>query len=391
MAKNTPTNSFIPAFTRHSTMDYSKPVPGKLMFEALQNEKCIVMACNIRIGACARGIMMAAKELDAAVMFEIAKSEIKYTGQPPKAFVDNILKCAKEVGFNQPYLIHGDHIGIKTPDAKDVNSAADLIKDEIASGFTSFAIDASHNFNIDAPTVREQLKDNIEITTKLCGLIPKGACLEVEVGEVGRVDPKTGEKAITTVEEAETYIKAINDNGYKPDLLATNNGTSHGNIYDKAGNPIPKSINVERTGEIARVIRKYGVRIAQHGITGTPFEYMPRLIDAGIAKGNVGTNWQNIALAVMPQDLAKRMEEWTLKCEESAKMREKKPGVKDAELIGKNIKNSIGTFKTEIDNLKGEDLKRLDEATKKGALEFFKAFQAQGSAGKVRKYIESKK
>ena len=43
-------------------MDYSKPVPGKLMFEALKNEKCIVMACNIRIGASTRGIMMAAKE-----------------------------------------------------------------------------------------------------------------------------------------------------------------------------------------------------------------------------------------------------------------------------------------------------------------------------------------
>jgi fructose-bisphosphate aldolase, class II len=372
-------------------MDYSKPVPGKLMFEALKNEKCIVMACNIRIGASARGIMMAAKEMDAAVIFEIAKSEVKYTGQPPKVFVDNILKCAKDVGFNQPYVIHGDHIGVKSPDAKDVESAADLIKAEIAAGFTSFAIDASHNFKLDAPTVREQLKDNIEITTKLCGLIPKDASLEVEVGEVGRTDPKTGEKAITTVEEAATYIKAINENGYKPDLLATNNGTSHGNIYDKAGNPIPKSINVERTGEIANAIKPYGVKVAQHGITGTPLEYMPRLIEAGIAKGNVGTNWQNIAVASMPSGLVKRMEEWTLKCEESAKMRTKKPTVKDSELIGKNIKNSIVIFKPEIDELKGDDLKRIDEATKKGALEFFKAFNAKGTAGKVKRHIESRR
>jgi fructose-bisphosphate aldolase, class II len=369
-------------------MDYSKPVPGKLMFEALKDERCIVMAANIRIAASARGIMMAAKELDAAVMFEIAKSEIKYTGQPPKAFVDNIVKCAKDVGFSQPYVIHGDHIGVKSPDAKDVDSAASLIKDEIAAGFTSFAIDASHNFDLNAHTVSEQLKDNIEITTRLCGLIPKGASLEVEVGEVGRTDPKTGEKAITTVEEAVTYIKAINGNGYMPDLLATNNGTSHGNIYDKAGNPIPKSINVERTGEISRAIKPFGVKIAQHGITGTPFEYMPRLIDAGIAKGNVGTNWQNIALSAMPVGLVKRMEEWTLKCDESAKMRAKKPGIKDAELIGKNVKNAIVQFKGEIDALGGDDLRRIDEATKKGALEFFAAFNAKGSAGKVRKRAE---
>jgi fructose-bisphosphate aldolase, class II len=369
-------------------MDYSKPVPGKLMFEALRGEKCIVMAANIRIGASARGIMMAAKELDAAVIFEIAKSEVKYTAQSPKVFADGILKCAKDVVFDQPYVIHGDHIGVKSPDPKDVGSAADLIKGEIAAGFTSFAIDASHNFNAAAPTVREQLKDNIEITTKLCALIPKDASLEVEVGEVGKVDPKTGEKAITTVEEAHTFIKAINDNGYRPDLLATNNGTSHGNIYDKAGNPIPKSINVERTAEIARAIRPYGVRIAQHGITGTPLEYMPRLIEAGIAKGNVGTNWQNISLAAMPKDLVKRMEEWTLTCEDSQKMRAKKPGIKDGELIGKNIKTAIGPFKAEIDSLKGEDLRRIDEAIKKGALEFFTAFNAKGSAGKVRKHIE---
>jgi fructose-bisphosphate aldolase, class II len=371
-------------------MDYSKPVPGKLMFEALKNEKCIVMACNIRIGASARGIMMAAKELDAAVLFEIAKSEVKYTGQPPKVFVDNILKCARDVGFSQPYVIHGDHIGVKSPDAKDVGSAADLIKSEIAAGFTSFAIDASHNFNVSAPTVGEQLKDNIEITTKLCGLIPKDASLEVEVGEVGKTDPKTGEKAITTVEEAYTFIKAINENGYKPDLLATNNGTSHGNIYDKAGNPIPKSINVERTAEIAKAIKPFGVRIAQHGITGTPLGYMPRLIEAGIAKGNVGTNWQNIAVSAMPKGLVRRMEEWTLKCEDSMKMRAKKPAVKDSELIGKNIKNSIVTFKAEIDALEGDDLRRVDEATRKGALEFFTAFNAKGTATKVKRHIESR-
>jgi len=47
-------------------MDYAKPVSGKLMLEALRNEKCIVMACNIRLGVSARGIMTAAKELDAA-------------------------------------------------------------------------------------------------------------------------------------------------------------------------------------------------------------------------------------------------------------------------------------------------------------------------------------
>jgi len=373
-------------------MDYAKPIPGKLMFEALKGEKCIVMACNIRVGASTRGIMMAAKELDAAVMFEIAKSEVGYTGQPPKLFVDTILKHAKELDFNQPYVIHGDHIGVKSPDPKDVKSAEDIIKQEIEAGFTSFAIDASHNFNVNAPTCKEALKDNIALTVRMCGLIPKTASLEVEVGEVGKTDPKTGEKAITTVEEAVTFIKAINEAGYKPDLLATNNGTSHGNIYDKNGNPIPKlGIDVERTTAIANSIKPMDVRVAQHGITGTPLEFMGKLIDAGIAKGNVGTNWQNIAVETMPADIVKRMEEWTLKSEEAAKAKAKKPNITDKELIGKNIKNSIKVFKAEIDALSGADLERIDNATKASALAFFKAFKAQGTASKVRRYVEGKR
>jgi len=361
------------------------------MFEALRGEKCIVMAANIRVGASARGIMMAAKELDAAVMFEIAKSEVGYTGQTPRIFVDNILKCAKELGFDQPYVIHGDHITVKSPEAKDVNAASDLIRQEIAAGFTSYAIDASHNFNVGAANVREQLKDNIEVTSKLCGLIPETASLEVEVGEVGKVDPKTGEKAITTVEEATTFIKAVNDAGYRPDLLATNNGTSHGNIYDKDGNPIPKiGIDVERTTAIAEAIRPMGARIAQHGITGTPLNFMGKLIDAGIAKGNVGTNWQNIALETMPRPLVSRMEEWTLKSEEASKAKAKKPGITDRELIGKNIKNSIKVFKAEIDALAGADLARVDEATRRSAIEFLNAFNAKGTAGKVRAYARKR-
>jgi fructose-bisphosphate aldolase, class II len=370
-------------------MDYTLPVPGKLMLEALKNEKCIVMACNIRIAATSRGIMQAAKELDAAVIFEIAKSEIGYTGQPPQVFVDTIVKNAKDLDYNQPYVIHGDHIGVKSPDAKDVDAAAELIKEQISAGFTSYAIDASHNFDMDAPTVSEQLRDNIAITTKLCELIPGDASLEVEVGEVGKKDPNTGETALTSVEEAETFIKAVKEAGYNPDLLATNNGTSHGNIYDKEGNVMAKvGIDIERTTAIANAIQPYGVRIAQHGTTGTPMEYMGKLIDAGILKANVGTNWQNIALQTMPDELVKKMEEWTLQSDFAAKAKVRKPNITELEIIGKNIKNSIKVFKQEIDALSGSELAKIDAAVKESAIQYFTAFNAQGTATKVRNHME---
>ena len=372
-------------------MDYSKPVSGKQIFKALEKERCIVMAANIRVQRSARGIMQAAQELDAAVLFEIAKSEVGYTGQNAKDFYDNIVKTAQDVGFNMPYAIHADHITIKDTKPESYKGAEDLIKSELAAGFTSYAIDASHNFNLNATDVREQLKDNIDITKNLAKLIPVKYSLEVEVGEVGRTDPATGEKQLSTPEEAYTFISALKAEGINPDLLATNNGTSHGNVFDKDGNLIAKvGIDLKRTKAIADIIRPMGVRVAQHGITGTPLDFIPLLLDCGIAKGNVGTNWQNIAIDNIPPELRKRMEDWTLACEEAVKTKAKKPNIKESELISKTIKNSIKTFKADLASLPDEYNKKLDAATKKSAIDFFNAFNARGTGSKVKKYIEGK-
>jgi fructose-bisphosphate aldolase class II len=369
-------------------MDYNKPISGKHIFKALEKERCIVMAANIRVQRSARGIMEAAKELDCAVLFEIAKSEVGYTAQTPQDFYDNIVKTAQELDFNTPYAIHGDHITIKDTSPEAYKGGEDLIKAELAAGFTSYAIDASHNFNLNATDVKEQLKDNIEITKKLAKLVPEEYALEVEVGEVGRTDPKTGEKQLTTAEEASTFISALREAGLKPDLLATNNGTSHGNVFDKNGNVIAKiGIDLERTKAIADAIRPMGVRIAQHGITGTPLEFIPRLLDCGIAKGNVGTNWQNISLDCIPPELKKKMEDWTLQSPEAAKTKAKKPNITDNELILKNIKNAIKPFKAELAAIPDNFKKKLDAETKKSALDFFKAFNAKGTGSKVKKYI----
>lgn len=370
-------------------MDYTRPVWGQDMINALAGKGCIIMAANIRISHSARGIMQAAKELDAAVMFEIAKSEIGYTAQSPKVFMDSITSIAQELEYDLPYVVHGDHITIKNNTADAVSDGENLIKDEIDAGFTSFAIDASHNFNMEGSTVSEQLKDNIEITTKLAGLIPDEAGLEVEVGEVGKKDPVSGEKALTTVDEAETFIKALKDAGFSPNLLATNNGTAHGNLYDDDGNVIEQvGIDIERTKAIAEAIAPYGAYVAQHGITGTPLDLMHLLIEAGVFKGNVGTNWQNVALENMPKELVAKMEDWTLASEQAEKMKAKKPGISRGELLGKNIKHSIKVFKAEIDALDGEDRDSLNQATKESALAFFKAFNAQGTASTVKSYIE---
>lgn len=382
-------------------MNYNNPISGRIIFNALKGKNVIVMAANVRIQHCFRGIIEAAKEMDAAIIFEIAKSEVGYTDQAPEEYISVVKSLAKEIDFNTPYCIHGDHITISenTPDA--IRSAEDLIKKEVEAGFTSFAIDASHNFNIEAETTREQLADNIEITTRIAKLIKrlmveKGKTredygLEVEVGEIGKIDPETGEQELTTVDEAVTFIKALNENGVYPDLIAINNGTVHGNVYDAEGNIVPLlGIDGLRTREVANAIASIGVQIAQHGITGTPLELMRKLIDAGIVKGNVGTNWQNIALDNMPSDLVKKMEDWTME-NYAVKVRAKKPSISDKEIIGQNIKYGIRVFKKEIANIDDEYKQKIHDVSKKSAIEFIEAFNGRESGQIVRDYIKNLK
>ncbi|GAI66116.1 unnamed protein product, partial [marine sediment metagenome] len=63
----------------------------------------IVMAANVRIQHCFRGIMEAAREMDAVIIFEIAKSEVGYTDQSPEEYISIVKSLAKEINFNTPY------------------------------------------------------------------------------------------------------------------------------------------------------------------------------------------------------------------------------------------------------------------------------------------------
>jgi len=379
-------------------MDYNNPISGKLIFNALKDKNVIVMAANIRIQHTLRGIMEAAKEMDAAMLFEIAKSEVGYTDQQPEEYARFCRQVAREIDFNTPYCIHGDHTTVSENTPAAIASAEDLIRKEVEAGFTSFAIDASHNFDLNAKTTRGQLADNIEITIRLAKLIEKlmeakgktrtDYSLECEVGEIGKIDPETGKQELTTVDEAVTFIKALHENAVYPDLLAMNNGTIHGNVYDANGNIIPLlGIDDKRTREVANAIAPLGVKIAQHGITGTPLELMNKLIDAGIVKGNVATNWQNIAIENLPADLVKRMEDWTME-KHGAAVKAKKPNMSDKEIIGKNIKHAIKPFKQEIADIDDYYKQKIYDVCKASALEFIEAFNGKGSGQVVRDYVK---
>jgi fructose-bisphosphate aldolase class II len=319
------------------------------VFKALRDHKVIIMACNTRIKHVIPGIMRAAQDLDAIVAFELAKSEgdLKggYTGMDPYTYFDVVVGYADKVGLTKPFFIHGDHVTTKSKDPEVVANSRALIKAELEAGYTSIAIDASFN----------HIPDNIIITTDLAkDVVAAGAGLEVEVGEIKSVGY---EGDITTVAEAFDFIKGLADNGVHPELLAINNGSKHGNY--KPGEEV--HIDLKRTGEVYEAIRPFGVNIAQHGITGTPLTLVGQFADYGIRKGNVGTNWQNIAHEHLPKDLMATMRDWAAK-------------------EGKDIKFATKQFYSEINGIPEGYAKGIEEAAYKSAAEFIKAFRADGTA-----------
>ena len=102
-------------------------VNGGKVWEALQNETGIIMACNTRNPLPVAGILKAAQELDAVVAFELSKREVYLTnieglypegdhslsGMTAQSYADIVADFAKDYP-DAMYFLHGDHIQIKS-------------------------------------------------------------------------------------------------------------------------------------------------------------------------------------------------------------------------------------------------------------------------------------
>lgn len=361
-----------PANVRKVFDDVPTPlVNGKALYDTAKKERFIVGAFNVRCPLSATGIALAAKEADAVLVYEIAKSEITYTGMAPEVFAKAIVGAVQRAGGETPYGIHADHTTVKDATPKSVEDARDVIKRSIANGYTSISIDASHNQN----------EDNLRITADLGKHVQEaGIGLEVEIGEIG------GERGLSTPEEAKWFINGLIRQGVFPDLLAINNGSVHGNYGPGTG----EGIQLDLTKKIHETIKRWNVGIAQHGITGTPLKKIEQFVDYGIFKGNVATLWQNIVLGLkmddqgntvydehgnyiklendgLPADLWQQVGAW----------------MKETNNTGGNIKKALLQFKDKISAIDKRYKERIDKVTFDWAKRLFAAFRAQGSGEKV--------
>ena len=351
-------------------------VSGRDIARVAEENHAIVMACNIRNPLSAFGILTAAKKADSFVLLELAKSEATYTGVNFANLPSLASGYSSMLGDGVVFSLHMDHFAIKS--TSDLMEAVKIVPDAISRGWTSVAIDASHNMDW----------ENLVYTRDLAMHIPPYIGLETEVGEI------KGAGVLTTVEEAEYYIGGLNSWGIFPDFLAISNGSKHGTYDTSAGED--EGIDLGRTREIADAIAKYGVTIAQHGISGTPLDKVGHFREFGINKGNVGTLWQNILFGLeMDQNSGNALMDNGTYVKRPDKgipteLWERMVKAADSKGWARNsgdYKKLNKPFHAEIMALSGEYRQRILDETEKWALRFFEAFGSVGLGSEVIKTI----
>ena len=365
------------------------PLPGNILFKALQPPREIILAVNPRVTIdIIMGILQAAKDCGEIVIFELALSEMSlsggYTGLTPYSFAERMKKAAEKVGW-YGYVLHADHLTVKKGTEEEIENVKKEIKARVEAGFTSFAVDASFLFDRSAKTVPEQLKRIIEVGISLFKYIDelmagKDYGREGEVGEIGIAE-------FTTVEEATYYVENMHKNGIELDCLAIANGSKHGVTVDAEGKIVPQlTINLKRTVEIADALRAKGYRtgIAQHGITGTPLPLIATKFPKGkIIKGNVGTFWMLLVwemLQVFKPELYEKIYSWTIE-------NYGKEGVPEIKTFNKNSKYAIKKFFNDLENLDSFTKTAIRAKAYAEALTFFKAFGMKEAAKRVYDYL----
>ena len=255
-------------------------VSGKAVDRAMRAKgHAMTIAANCRNTFVLRGALLAAKEADAAIIVEIARSESNYCDVSLWNLARRADQAMNELGISVPVAIHADHYGIKKPE--DVAVAREEIPTLFEAGITSIAIDASH-----LPDA-----DNLLANIALAPVIPTWAGYETEVGEI------KGASGLSTPQDALFLIEGLNANGIHPDWIALNNGTTHGIEASATG------IQVELTARIHEALAPYGISGAQHGTSGNSSAKLKEIAaKTTTTKANVATALQMIAWGVAVND-----------------------------------------------------------------------------------------
>ncbi|MDD5594764.1 MAG: class II fructose-bisphosphate aldolase [Candidatus Omnitrophica bacterium] len=347
----------------------------------------------------ARALFRLAKKNNcAAFIFEIAKSEMGYTSQPPLEYSSVILAAAIKEDHQGPVFIQGDHFQVnakkfqESPD-KELEGLQALITEAIGAGFYNIDIDSSTLVDLSKPDVKKQQHLNFEVCAKLTQFIrriePRGVTVSVggEIGEVGHQN--------STPEDLRAFMA-----GYKERLrkgltgiskISIQTGTSHGGVVLPDGSIAQVKLDFDTLKNLSEIAKKeFGLAGAvQHGASTLPAEAFHKFPECEAAEVHLATEFQNMIYDSkhFPAELKAKIYAW-LKINAA---NEQKAGETEEQFFYKTRKKALGVFKKEIMGLPKE-VRDAISAEIEARFEFlFKQLNAVNNKDLVNKFITLKR
>lgn len=328
-----------------------------------------------------------------AFIFEISRTEIKYTNQTQDEVAVAVLAAAVKEGYEGPVFLQGDHYQFDKKKFQEypqgqIDEIELAVKDTLAAGFCNIDIDASTLVDLSRPTKDEQQKENIEMTALLTKFIrnmqPSGITVNIggEIGHIGDVN--------SDVEDFEAfmsgYLEKLGSN--PPEIISkvsVQTGTTHGGIPNADGTLADVNVDfnvLKSIGDVAR--EKYGMGgPVQHGASTLPKEMFDKFPENGTVEIHLATGFQNIIYDTMPVALKNKLFEHA-KAEFTD---EREEGWTDEQFLYKVRKRAFAPFKKEM-WLMSEDEKNVIRAALAEEFEtLFQKLNIIGSAHTVRKYV----
>ena len=318
-----------------------------------------VPAMNIRFTGydTIRAALRAAKATNAgALIFEIARSEMSYTDQPPAEYATNAIAAAIKEGYFHPLFIQGDHFQVKAAKFKSdpegaIQEVKDLIAEAIPAGFWNIDIDTSTLVELEHDDLGKQQFHNYmrsaEITKFIRDLEPEGVTVSLG-GEIGEVGHKN-----STVEELDAYMQnyqeVLADLGDYAGLskISVQTGTSHGGIVLPDGTIAKVAVDFDTLKVLGERARHYGAGGAvQHGASTLPRDYFNKFPEVQTLEIHLATGFMNLFLdhAAFPAGVKQALYHHL----DVANAKERKAGETDAQFYYKTRKNAIGPYKPEL-------------------------------------------
>ncbi|OQB09842.1 MAG: Fructose-bisphosphate aldolase class-II [Candidatus Omnitrophica bacterium ADurb.Bin205] len=347
----------------------------------------------------ARAIFRTALKNDSgAFIFEIAKSEMGYTSQPPAEFTGVILAAAIREGWNGAVFIQADHTQVnlkkfkEAPD-KEMQALQDLIADAVSCGFYNIDIDSSTLVDLSKKEIKRQQKDNYEVCAKLTQFIrriePKGVTVSVggEIGEVGHTN--------STPEDLRAFMEGYNERLRKGlagiSKISIQTGTSHGGVVKADGSIAEVKLDFDTLKTISGIAKKeFGIGGAvQHGASTLPEDMFHKFPENDTLEVHLATGFQNMMFDSVhfPLELKNKIYEW-LKTNAAP---ERKEGETDEQFFYKTRKKALGPFKKDIMGLSADLRDKIAAEIEKKFDFLFKQLDCVNNKSIVEKYVTLKR